>query len=64
MYIFEEYLLSLSYFYRFNLKILILALQLNVGERAVLPPPPFTLRSDCCTLSCCFFITTDIIDAQ
>ena len=29
-------------------------IQLNVGERAVLPPPPFTPRNDRCNLSCSF----------
>ena len=29
-------------------------LSLGVGERAVFAPPPFTLRSDRCNLSCSF----------
>ena len=38
--VFVEFVVLLAYKYLF------LALQLNVGKRAVLPPPPFTPRSD------------------
>ena len=75
MYIFEEYLLSLSYFKpKLDLKILILSQQLNVRARAsidvqwkVLPPPPLiTPRSDRWPMQFkfFFFITTYINDAH
>ena len=65
MYIFQDYLLSLSCFeLNYGLKILILALYsyINVGERAVrsegcfCPPPPFlhTKYSDRCNLGCSY----------
>ena len=46
-------------------KLLILLLQLSVGERAVLLPSPFTPRSDRCNLSCSFITNYMYInDAQ
>ena len=58
MYIFKEYLLSLSL--KFDLKILIFTVTANVGERAVQRAvfrlqPTFTPRSDRCNLSCSFY---------
>ena len=56
MYIFDEYLLCLSYFnlVRFGLKILIFTLQLYCWREGCFWPPPFTPRSDRCNLSCSF----------
>ena len=65
MYIFEEYLLSLSYFY-LNLayKYWFLAIQLNVGERAGFAPPPLSHQEVIMQYKLFLFITTFINDAQ
>ena len=65
MYIFKEYLLSLSHFQlKFGLKYWFLLLQLSVEERAVFAPPPFHTKKWAMQFKLFFSITTYINDSQ